>query len=155
MDANKPMHLELLLASGTMLEGHNAGNPSDSGAPYLFQFLVAEGTVLMDAVKAAAVDYLKTDAGRAKWAGRNDDAAAIFDDKDYVPFAPLAFWEDVPDAVLKAHGLARLAGKAAVPLHRTPADKPVARFRDAWDGYLSGFEQEARAYDDAAACTED
>lgn len=140
----KNMHLELVLVSGEVMDEHRSWpvEPKDGNAPYLFQFLVQDGTDVSQAMKAAAEDYLKTDAGRAAWYGRNDDSLAELDGEDYEPFSPKSFWDEVPDAVLAAHGLVRLSGDAAAPVAEFCTDAPVARFSDAWENYQSDFEKE-------------
>lgn len=140
----KDMHLELVLVSGEVMDEHRSWpvEPKDKNAPYLFQFLVRDGTDLPEAMRAAAADYLRTEDGRAAWYGRNDDGLAELDGADYEPFSPKAFWDEVPDDILSAHGLVRLSGGAAAPVAEFCTDAPVARFSDTWDGYRSDFEKE-------------
>lgn len=139
----KAMHLELLLVNGEMADEFRVEpvEPKDENAPYVLQFLVANGVALADAMKAAAVEYLGTPAGREAWYGKNDDSMAEMDGKDYEPFSAKAFYDAVPDEILERHGLARLDAKSAVPMSVMCVDEPVAKFADAWEGYLSSYEQ--------------
>lgn len=145
MDKNKyqGMHLEIILLDGEMLDEQRSwpAEPKDENAPYVLQLMVRDGIVLMDALEAAAIEYLNTDDGRGKYYGNNDDELAQLEDEDYEPFTMLSLWNDVPDDILEKHGIRRLKDSAAAPLTSMCVDAPLAKFSDAWEDYLSPFEK--------------
>lgn len=137
------MHLELVLVAGEVADEHRSWPvmPKDEDAPYVYQLLVRDGTDLEDAMRDAAVEYLRSEAGRGKYYGKNDDGMAELDGEDYEPFGPKEFWRDVPDDVLERHGLRRLGDDAGAPVHGFCTDGPVAKYADAWEDYLSEYER--------------
>lgn len=143
MKRAKAMHLELLMVNGEVRDEFRVEpvEPKDENAPYILQFLVENGTDLAEAMKAAAIEYLNTPEGREAWYGKNDEVMAELDGEDYEPLAPKVFYDTVPDGILERHGLKRLTGTEAVPVSFMQVDEPVAKFSDAWDGYLSPYEE--------------
>lgn len=137
------MHLEIILLDGEVMDEHRSWptEPKDENAPYVFQLMVRNGTILMDALEAAAIEYLNTDEGHQKYYGNNDDERAQLEDEDYEPFTMLSLWNDVPEDILEKHGIRLLKDRAAAPLTSLYVDGPLAKFSDAWEDYLSPFEQ--------------
>lgn len=137
------MHLEIILLDGEVMDENRLwpAEPHDENAPYVFQLMLRDGAVLMDALEAAAIEYLNTDEGRGKYYGRNDDERAQLEDEDYEPFTMLSLWNDVPEDILEKHGIQLLKDRAAAPLTSLYVDGPIAKFSDAWEDYLSPFEK--------------
>lgn len=137
-------HIELALVSGELadlvMDRPWAHEPKDETAPHLLKFLVKDGISLKTAFADAAREYLRTEEGKEKFCGRSDLREIEDFGYETEPFTWKDAHENIPDAILSAHGLARLADE--IPVHQACTDEALVSYKDAWGPLYQGDEEE-------------
>ncbi len=116
--------------------------PKDEDAPHLLQFLVDDGIDLEDAVRAAAKDYLGTDAGKKAFYGNSDNHDIESEGCEYEPFSWMDVWKRIPDEMLARFGVMRLEKEdGGIPVHWKCVDEPAIRYTEAFGESYVGDEE--------------